>query len=101
MTLARERGEQAVEAWTLCLMGDVAAHGAIPDVTTAHAHYDAALTLASELDMRPLVAHCHRGLGRPSRRTSYAEQAHDHLTRAAAKYREMGLTYWLEKLEKG
>jgi hypothetical protein len=70
MTLARERGEQAVQAWTLCLMGDIAAHGAIPDGTTAHVHYDAALTLASELEMRPLVAHCHSGFGRLYRRTA-------------------------------
>jgi hypothetical protein len=35
-----------------------------PDATTAATHYGAAMSLAVELEMRPLVAHCHFGLGR-------------------------------------
>jgi hypothetical protein len=34
-----------------------------PDTEQAEAHYQQALTLAKELGMRPLQAHCHRGLG--------------------------------------
>ncbi len=59
------------------------------------------MTLASELNMRPLVAHCHLGLGRLYRRTGKREQAQEHLTTATAMYGEMGMTYWLEKLENG
>ena len=69
-------------------------------MTTAAAHYGAAMTLASELEMRPLVAHCHFGLGRLYRRTGNPEQAQEHLTTATAMYAEMRMTYWLEKLEK-
>ena len=57
--LARGRGERGYEAWALRLLGDIASHHARPDVATAVAHYGAAMTLASELEMRPLVAHCH------------------------------------------
>ena len=53
--LARGRGERGHEAWALRLLGDVITHRARPDVATAAAHYDAALNLASELEMRPLV----------------------------------------------
>ena len=67
----------------------------------AAAHYGAAMTLASELDMRPLVAHCHLGLGRLYRRTGDPEPAQEHLTIARAMYGEMGMMHWLEKLEKG
>jgi hypothetical protein len=49
--------------------------------------------------MRPLVAHCHLGLGKLYRRTDKREQAQVHLTTAATMYREMGMTYWLEKAE--
>jgi hypothetical protein len=59
------------------------------------------MTLASELAMRPLVAHCHLGLGRLYRQTGKPEQAQEHLSTATAMYGEMGMTYWLEKLEKG
>jgi len=34
-----------------------------PDAEQAEIYYRQALTLAEELGMRPLQAHCHRGLG--------------------------------------
>jgi hypothetical protein len=46
-----------------------------------------------------LVAHCHLGLGKLDRRTGKREQAREHLTTATTVYREMGMTYWLEKAE--
>ena len=49
--------------------------------------------------MRPLVAHCHRGLGKLSRRTGKSEQAREHLTIATTMYGEMGMAYWLEQAE--
>jgi hypothetical protein len=58
------------------------------------------MTLASELEMRPLVAHCHLGLGRLYQRTGKREQAQEHLTTATAMYGEMGMTSRLEKLER-
>ena len=42
----------------------------------------------------------HLGLGRLYRRTGKPEQAKEHLTTVAAMYGEMGIAYWLEKLEK-
>jgi tetratricopeptide (TPR) repeat protein len=97
LTLAREHGHRGSEAWALRLLGEIASHHDRPDVTTAEAHYGAALALAGELDMRPLVAHCHLGFGKLSRRTGKREQAQEHLTTATTMYREMGMTYWLEK----
>ncbi len=99
--LARRRGERGHEAWALRLLGGVITHHARPDVATAAAHYEAALSLASELEMRPLVAHCHHGLGKLYRRTGHPGQAQEHLTAAAAMYGEVGMTYWREKLERG
>ena len=58
-----------------------------------------AMVLATELGMRPLVAHCHLGLGKLYRRTGQHEQAQEHLTTATTMYRAMGMTYWLEKAE--
>jgi hypothetical protein len=49
--------------------------------------------------MRPLVAHCHLGLGRLSRRTGKRELARDHLTTATTMYREMDMLFWLEQTE--
>ena len=49
--------------------------------------------------MRPLVAHCHLGLGKLYPRTGQREQATEHPTTATTMYREMGMTYWLEQAE--
>jgi hypothetical protein len=49
--------------------------------------------------MRPLVAHCHLGLGKLYRRTGKRELAQEHLTTATTLYHEMGMTYWLEQAE--
>jgi hypothetical protein len=49
--------------------------------------------------MRPLVAHCHLGLGRLYRRTSDTAKAQEHLTTASAMYREMGMSFWMEKAD--
>ena len=42
------------------------------------AHYRQALALAEPRGMRPLVAHCHLGLGKLYRRTGKREQAQEH-----------------------
>jgi class 3 adenylate cyclase/tetratricopeptide (TPR) repeat protein len=61
--------------------------------------WEDAMRAATELGMRPLVAHCHLGLGKLYRRTDKREQAQEHLATAMTMYREMGMTYWLEKAE--
>ena len=55
------RGNEAQAHW---LFGEIAARRDFPDFERAEIHYRAALTLAEELGMRPLVAHCHLGLGK-------------------------------------
>jgi len=56
-------------------------------------------SLADELSMRPLVAHCHMGLGKLFRRTGDRAKADEHLATATAMYREMDMGFWLEKAE--
>jgi uncharacterized protein HemY len=47
--------------------------------------------------MRPLVAHCHLGLGKLYRRTGDHAKAEERLTTATTMYRDMDMTFWLEK----
>jgi hypothetical protein len=49
--------------------------------------------------MRPLIAHCHRGLGKLYRRTGKREEAQEHLTDATTMYREMDMPFWLEQAD--
>jgi hypothetical protein len=74
------------------LLGDIATHPDRFEAEHAEGHYRKALALAEPRGMRPLVAHCHFGLGKLYRRTANPEQAQEHLTTAIARYREMGMT---------
>ena len=92
-------GQQGFMVHALHLLGDIAAHPDRFDAGGGEAHYRQALALAEPRGMRPLVAHCHLGLGKLYRRTGKREQAQEHLTTATTMYREMGMTYWLEQAE--
>ena len=62
-------------------------------------HYRQALALAEELGMRPLAAHCHRGLGTLYSQTGRLEQARAALGTAIDMYRAMEMTFWLPQAE--
>ena len=81
------------------LLGDIASHPDRFEAQSGEAHYRQALALAEPRGMRPLVACCHLGLGKLSRRTGRRERAYEHLTTATAMYREMDLRFWLEDAE--
>jgi sugar phosphate isomerase/epimerase len=85
--------------YALRLLGEIAAHRDPPDVDEAAAHYRQALTLAEELGMRPLQAHCHRGLGALYAKTGWQEQARAELSTAIELYRAMDMTIWLPQAE--
>jgi tetratricopeptide (TPR) repeat protein len=99
LALARTRQERGHEAYALRLLGEIAEHRATPDVDEAAVHYDQTLALANELGMRPLQAHCHRGLGKLYSQTGHAEQARIELSTAIEMYREMEMTFWLPETE--
>jgi tetratricopeptide (TPR) repeat protein len=103
---ARSLGDRAVEsspchpgfaAHALHLLGDVAAHPERFNAESGETHYRQALALAEPRGMRPLVAHCHLGLGKLYRRTGKPQEAQEHLTTATTMYREMDMRFWLEQ----
>jgi len=89
---SRATGARGEEAWSLRLLGDVASAGA--DVAGAERHYLQAMDVATEAGMRPLLAHCHLGLGRLFEKTRDRTGAQAHLGQARALYREMGMRVW-------
>jgi class 3 adenylate cyclase/tetratricopeptide (TPR) repeat protein len=99
LDVARARHELGGQTWLLQLSGKIAADRDPPDQAHAQTHYRKALDVARELGMRPLVAHCHLGLGKLYRRSGRLQQAPDPLTTAAAMYREMDMRLWLDEAE--
>jgi hypothetical protein len=62
-------------------------------------HLFGALIIAEELEMRPLQAHCHLGLGKLYRRIGRPDEARAELSRAVAMLREMGMAFWQPEAE--
>src|SRR5437016_6836128 len=87
--------QQAHEAYALRLYGEIAAQRTPLEVEPAAAAYHQAITLAEELDMRPLLAHCHLDLGSLYAKTGHPEPARAELSAAIAMYRAMDMTFWL------
>src|SRR5262249_40893676 len=80
---AQRLGDRAVEsssrqpgwaALALHLLGDIATPPDRFDAERGETHYRQALALAEPRGMRPLVAHCHLGLGKLCARTGKREQ---------------------------
>jgi tetratricopeptide (TPR) repeat protein len=99
LELSRERKERGNEAYALHLLGAIAAHRIPLECESAETHYYQALALAEELGMRPLQAHCHRGLGTLYAKTGQAEQARAELSTAIEMYQAMEMTFWLLETE--
>ena len=97
--LTRQHKERGHEAHTLRLLGEIAAREDPADIAKAEDHYRQALALAEELGMRPLIAHCHLGLGKLYRWIGSRQQAEEHLSTATAMMREMEMGLWLEEAE--
>jgi hypothetical protein len=98
LALARQRAERATEARALWLLASIAAKGE-GDRAASGDRYAAAMALAGELGMRPLIAHCHLGLAQLSQGAGNVETARDHLTSATAMYQEMAMPYWLARAQ--
>jgi len=86
-------------AHSLHLLGDIATHPDRFDAERGETYYRQALALAEPRGMRPLVAHCHLGLGKLCARTGTREQAREYLTTATTIYREMDMRFYLEQAE--
>jgi predicted ATPase/class 3 adenylate cyclase/DNA-binding winged helix-turn-helix (wHTH) protein len=96
---AQTRKQHGHHAYALRLLGESAAHGDPPDGALAEAHYQQALTLAAALGMRPLQAHCYRGLGALYAQTGRPEPARTALATALEMYQAMAMTFWLPQAE--
>ena len=99
LALARTHQERGNQAYALRLLGEIAAHRAPLESAPAEAHYLQALALADELGMRPLLAHCHRGLGTLYATLGRRDAARTALAAARALYRTMDMTFWLPQTE--
>ena len=99
LKVCREHKQRGHEAWALWLLGDIAAQRHPPVAEPAADYYRQAMVLAGELGMRPLLAHCHFGLGTLYAKMGRARPARAELSAAIELYRAMEMTFWLPQAE--
>jgi len=99
LTLSREHKERGHEAYVMRLLGEIALRREPLEAEQAEASYQQALALAEELGMRPLLAHCHLGLGKLYTKIGRRAEARAELSAAIALYRAMEMTFWLPQAE--
>jgi tetratricopeptide (TPR) repeat protein len=97
LALAREHQERGHQAYALRLLGEIVARREPPEIEPAEAHYNQAL--AEALGMRPLLAHCHLGLGTLYTKMGRLEQARTELSAAIELCRAMAMKFWLPRAE--
>ena len=100
LRLAREHVERGHEARALLLLADTALRADAPDTEGAREQGAQALAMAEQLELRPVLAHCHLTLGRADHLAGRTESARGHLTTAAALFRDMGIKPWLAEAER-
>jgi tetratricopeptide (TPR) repeat protein len=99
LALARQHQERGHQTYALRLLGKIAARREPPECDQAEDYYCQALALAEELGMRPLVAHCHLGLGKLYTTIGHRAEAHAELSAAIELYRTMEMMFWLPQAE--
>jgi DNA-binding SARP family transcriptional activator len=99
LDLTRRNGARGDEAWSLHVLGRIAARKDPPDYDRALERSVEALTLAEEFGMAPLQARCHLSLGALHQRAGRAEEARRELTRAVEMLAAMQMRPWLRAAE--
>ena len=98
LALAREHKERGHEAWSLRILGEIPLRSDL-GVSDAEEALQGALSLATELEMRPLMAHARFGLGRWLARAGRRPDAETHLRAAAAFFGELGMRFWAAQVD--
>jgi tetratricopeptide (TPR) repeat protein len=99
LTFARTLQARGNEAYALWMHGEIHMQQEPMAGEAADACYQQALTLAGELGMRPLQAHCHLSLGILSTQRGQLAQARVALFTAIELFHMMGMTFWLPRAQ--
>jgi tetratricopeptide (TPR) repeat protein len=97
LSLARERGQRGDAAAALHVLAEAAGRGP-SDFDQAEHYYLAAIALAGELEMRPLLGRARLGLGRLYLRIGDRGRAEDHVLAAAHLFITADMPRWLRQV---
>lgn len=95
----KEKGERGFGSWALYYMGKIQSQGESEQVQRAIQSFRQAKKQAGELGMKPLLAHCHNGLGQVYIKKGKNPEACSELEAAMDLYRSMGMDLWMTQLQ--
>ena len=93
LNMARKRDERGFEAWSMLVMAMVKIDEEKP--SESKEWYLRTLQQATNLSMRPLVAHCHNGIAIAHLMLGDMEAAELANETAIDLYKSLGMTFWL------
>jgi tetratricopeptide (TPR) repeat protein len=99
LAIFRRTGERGFGAWALYTMAKIQASQGTGQMEQAIHSYHQAIDQAAELKMRPLLAHCHLGLGQLYLGNGRIEEARAEIEAAVDLYRSMDMGFWLPHAE--
>jgi tetratricopeptide (TPR) repeat protein len=99
LSTSRRTGEQGFGAWALFVRAKIHSNYGAELMERAVESYRQAINQAKELQMRPLLAHCHLGLGQLFLAEGRKEEARTEIQAAVDLYRSMGMSFWLPQAE--
>ncbi len=99
LAIFRRTDERGFGAWVLYAMAKIQASQGTEQMEQAIHSYRQAIDQATELGMRPLLAHCHLGLGQLYLRSGRIEEARTEIEAAVDLYRSMDMSFWLPQAE--
>jgi len=94
LNLSDKREARGFEAWAMLVMAGI--NDAEERFEESKQWYRRASQQASKLLMRPLVAHCHKGLSNSYSRLGNKKEAQLENEKALEMYRSLGMKYWLQ-----
>jgi class 3 adenylate cyclase/tetratricopeptide (TPR) repeat protein len=89
--LARTHGERGNLAYALRLLGEATSLLDPPAAAQSEGYFVEAIAQAEEIEMRPLAAKCHLGLGKLYERLARGKEASHHLALAAVLLRQLNV----------
>jgi tetratricopeptide (TPR) repeat protein len=98
LELSEESNEEGHHAWTLKLLGDIAASQRSPE-SQVELYYREALALSDKLEMIPLQGHAYLALGQFHSRSGNYTRGRNELTRAVDLYKKSGMEFWQVRAE--
>jgi tetratricopeptide (TPR) repeat protein len=99
LSIFRQNGEQGFAAWALYYLAKIQFDEGSEQLEQAMLSYRQAKEQAAGLRMKPLLAHCHMGLGEAYVKNGLNKEAHSELVAAIELYRSMDMAFWLPKAE--